>query len=163
LLDPTETLLQRQVQHQLMEVYNYQHCYAHETDPRIRLIWDEFLHMELEHLQLWGRMLAKYEGIEPEALFGDQLTVEFRFEENKDYIRKVLKQQMDLRQLDGQWVPKEDLPGDWPSSRYKQIVNADGIPSEEVVDLQASRQDPPERPGDELLARARDVALRIRA
>jgi rubrerythrin len=80
LLDPTETLLQRQVQHQLMEVYNYQHCYAHETDERIRLIWDEFLHMELEHLQLWGQMLAKYEGIEPEALFGDQLTVEFKFE-----------------------------------------------------------------------------------
>jgi hypothetical protein len=32
LLDPTETLLQRQVQHQLIEVYNYQHCHAHETD-----------------------------------------------------------------------------------------------------------------------------------
>jgi hypothetical protein len=47
--------------------------------------------MELEHLQLWGQMLLKYEGIEPEALFGDQLTVEFKFEENKDYIRKVLR------------------------------------------------------------------------
>jgi hypothetical protein len=162
LLDPTETLLQRQVQHQLMEVYNYQHCYAHETDPRIRLIWDEFLHMELEHLQLWGRMLAKYEGIEPEALFGDQLTVEFRFQENKDYIRKVLGQQMDLRQFGSQWLPKEDLPADWPSHRYKEIVNADGVPSEEVVDLQAARQDPPERPGDELLAQAREVALKIR-
>jgi hypothetical protein len=162
LLDPTETLLQRQVQHQLMEVYNYQHCYAHETDPRIRLIWDEFLHMELEHLQLWGQMLAKYEGIEPEALFGDQLTVEFKFEENKDYIRKVLDQQIDLRQFGGQWLPKQDLPADWPSHRYKEIVNADGIPSEEIVDLQASRQDPPERPGDELLARAREVALQIR-
>jgi hypothetical protein len=33
---------------------------------------------------------------------------------------------------------------------------------EEIVDLQASRQDPPERPGDELLARAREVALQIR-
>jgi hypothetical protein len=145
-----------------MEVYNYQHCYAHETDERIRLIWDEFLHMELEHLQLWGQMLAKYEGIEPEALFGDQLTVEFKFEENKSYIRKVLGQQIDLRQWGGQWLPKDELPADWPSHRYKEIVNADGIPSEEIVDLQLARQDPPERPGDELLARAREVALQIR-
>ena len=34
---------------------------------------------------------------------------------------------------------------DWPSHRYKEIVNADGIPSEEIVDLQLARQDPPER------------------
>jgi hypothetical protein len=145
-----------------MEVYNYQHCYAHETDERIRLIWDEFLHMELEHLQLWGQLLAKYEGIEPEALFGDQLTVEFKFEENKSYIRKVLAQQIDLRQWGGQWLPKDELPSDWPSHRYKELVNADGIPSEEIVDLQAARQDPPERPGDEVLARAREVALQLR-
>lgn len=83
-----------------MEVYNYQHCYAHETDERIRLIWDELLDMELEHLQLWG-----------------QLTVEFRFEENKSYIRKVLGQQIDLRQWGGQWLPKDELPADWPSHR----------------------------------------------
>jgi hypothetical protein len=95
---------------------------------------------------------TEYEGIEPEALFGDQLTVEFRFQENKDYIRKVLAQQIDLRQFGDQWLPKQDLPADWPSHRYK----------EEIVDLQASRQDPPERPGDELLATAREVALQIR-
>jgi hypothetical protein len=118
--------------------------------------------MELEHLQLWGQMLLKYEGIEPEALFGDQLTVEFKFEENKDYIRKVLSQQIDLCQFGDQWLPKDELPADWPSNRYKEIVNADGIPSEEIVDLQASRQDPPERPGDELLAKAREAALQIR-
>ena len=69
---------------------------------------------------------------------------------------------IDLRQFGDQWLPKQDLPADWPSHRYKEIVNADGIPSEEIVDLQASRQDPPERPGDELLAEAREVALQIR-
>ncbi|MDQ1617471.1 MAG: hypothetical protein QOE19_40 [Actinomycetota bacterium] len=162
LLDPTETLLQRQVQHQLMEVYNYQHCYAHETDERIRLIWDEFLHMELEHLQLWGQMLLKYEGIEPEALFGDTLTVEFRFQENQGYVRKVLEQQMDLRQWNSEWQDKADVSSEWPSHRYRDLVNADGVPSEEIVDLQAMRQDPPERPGDDLLARAREAALKIR-
>jgi hypothetical protein len=80
--------------------------------------------------------------------------VDFRFQENKDYIRKVLSQQMDW-QFGAQWLPKEELPADWPSRRYKELVNADGIPSEEIVDLQAARQDPPERPGDELLAGGR--------
>ncbi len=31
-------------------------------------------------------------------------------------------------------APKDELPADWPSNRYKEIVNADGIPSEEIVD-----------------------------
>src|SRR5690606_24353196 len=89
LLDPTETPLQRQVMHELMEVYNYFHCFESEPDLQIKHIWEEFLHMELEHLHLWGDMLRKYEGIEPEQLFGDEMTVEFKFDENKEYVRNV--------------------------------------------------------------------------
>jgi hypothetical protein len=70
------------------------------------------------------------------------MEVYFRFEENKSYIREVLGQQMDLRQWGGQWLPKSELPADWPSHRYKEIVNADGISSEEIVDLQAGAAGP---------------------
>ncbi len=38
-MDPMETPLERQVLHELMEVYNYFHCYEQETDQRIRAIW----------------------------------------------------------------------------------------------------------------------------
>ena len=162
LLDPNETRLERQVMHELMEVYNYLHCYAQETDPRIKRIWDEFLHMELTHLQLWGQMLRRYEGREPEALFGKTLTVEFKFQENKEYVRRVIERQRDLRQLDHGWTAMDQLPADWPSHRYRDLVNADGIPSEAIVDEQARRQKPIERPGDELLARARETAIRWR-
>jgi hypothetical protein len=43
LLDPTETMLERQVLHELMEVYNYLHCVQQETDERIRGV-SLFLH-----------------------------------------------------------------------------------------------------------------------
>jgi Mn-containing catalase len=161
LTDPSETWLERQVLHELMEVYNYQHCYEQETDPRLKGIWDEFLHMELTHLQLWGEMLKKYEGVEPEVLFGSQLTVEFKFQENKEYVRGVLAQQRDLREIGERWVMKDDLPRNWPSFGYQKTVNKDGVPSNEIVEQQAGQHDGrTEHPGDELLKRARDLALR---
>ena len=139
LVDPTETPLERMVLHELMEVYNYLHCFEQETDPRLKSVWDEFLHMELTHVQLWGEMLKKYEGIEPEVLFGPTLTVEFKFQENKEYVRGVLQQQRDLREVGPSWVMKDQLPRDWPSFAYQQIVNADGVPSEEIVREQSAR------------------------
>ena len=161
LLDPNETPLERQVLHELMEVYNYMHCYVQEPDRRIKQIWEEFLHMELTHLQLWGQMLRKYEGIEPEALFGRTLTVDFSFEENKPYVREVLERQRDVRLADRGFAHRDELPADWSSYRYREAVHAGGVPSEEIVAIQAERGAPIERPGDELLARARRMAQSI--
>ena len=75
------------------------------------------LHMELEHLQLWGAMLRRYEGRDPEELFGSKLAVDFKFQENKEYIRRVLDQQRDLRLVELGWVMQDALPADWPSAR----------------------------------------------
>lgn len=162
LLDPAETLLERQVFHQLMEVYNYYHCYTHESDPRIRDIWDEFLHMELAHLQMWGEMLKKYQGVEPEILFGRNIQVDFKFQENKEYVRRVLDRQRQVRLQDHGWAVKGELPRDWPSYRYQQMVNADGVPSEEIVDFKREAAGADGRPGDDLLSRARELALQFR-
>jgi hypothetical protein len=160
LLDPTESYLERQVLHELMEVYNYFHCYQNETDPRIRAIWDEFLHMELTHLQLWGDMLRHCEGVEPEALFGSELTVEFQFQENKEYVRQVLAQQRDLRLVPYGFTTLDQVPA--ATRQYQAIVNADGIPSEDIVDRQGLQPKEVVRPGDELLDRARELAVQAR-
>jgi hypothetical protein len=156
-------MLERQVLHELMEVYNYFHCYEQETDARLKGIWEEFLHMELTHAQLWGEMLRKYEGRDPEVVFGDKLTVEFKFQENKEYVRHVLQEQVNLREIGATWVDKSDLPRDWPSYSYQDRVNADGDPSEEMVDLQVSTHNGhAQHAGDDLLARARTMALEFR-
>jgi hypothetical protein len=162
LLDPAETHLERQVMHELMEVYNYYHCFEHETDSRIKSIWEQFLHYELEHLHLWADLYRKYEGVDPRDVFGEQMTVDFKFQENKDYLRMVLERQVDVREVDGVWMMKDDLPPDWPSLAYQAAVNGRGIPSEEISDLQARAAEPPERPGDELLERARSLAMEMR-
>jgi hypothetical protein len=161
LLDPTEMYLERQVQHELMEVYNYFHCYTHETDPRIKQIWEEFLAMELTHLHLWGEQLQRYQGVDPQVLFGGPLQVEFTFQSNKEYVRHVLERQRDLRLIEFGWAKKDDLPKDWASLRYQAIVNADGVPSEEITRRQFQERRPVERPGDELLARARTLSLEL--
>lgn len=158
LMDPTETPLQRQLLHNMVEVYNYYHCMEQETDPRVKEIWEEFLQMELGQMHAWGDMLRKYEGIEPQALFGESLTVEFKFQENKEYIRTVLEKQKDLRMLDEGFAHKDELPAGWPSFAYQELMNGDGVPSEEVVTTGGMSKQT-ERPGDELLARARDAAM----
>src|SRR5690606_21716535 len=97
-------------------------------------------------------------------LFGNELVVDFLFDENKDYIRNVLQQQVHLREIGWRWVDKNSLPDSWPSYEYQRTVNADGIPSEEIVDLQleAHADGAAPHPGDELLERARRIALDLR-
>jgi hypothetical protein len=159
-MDPAETPLQRQVLHELMEVYNYFHCLEQEPDQRLKAIWDQFLHMELEHLRLWGDMLRKYEGIEPQVMFGEELTVDFRFEENKDFVRRVLEEQHQLRLLpDGGWTTVDKLPSDWASFEYLEKVNAAGVPSNRVMELYKTNG----RQGDDLMERARAMAGELAA
>jgi hypothetical protein len=124
--------------------------------------------MELTHLQLWAEMMKKYEGRDPAELFGKTLTVDFKFTENKEYIRRTLERQRDVRELplplDGgpNWMMKDQLPKDWPSYAYQGIVNADGSPSEEIVDRQRREARRTERPGNDLLERARELAVQAR-
>jgi hypothetical protein len=107
-------------------------------------------------------MLRRCEGVEPEVLFGQELTVEFKFTENKDFVRQVLQQQRDLRLMPGgAWTTRDQLPADWPSYQYLQIVDADGIPSQQIMQQQEQRASQGQRPGDELLQRAREVAEQL--
>jgi hypothetical protein len=116
--------------------------------------------MELEHLRLWGDMLRKYEGIEPQVLFGEELTVDFRFEENKDFVRRVLEEQHQLRLLpDGGWTTVDRLPSDWASFEYMKKVNAAGVPSNRVMELYKTNG----RQGDDLMERARAMAGELAA
>lgn len=161
LIDPTETPLERQVLHEMMEVYNYFHCYTHEVDSRIKAIWEEFLQMELTHLHLWGEQLMKHEGRDPQELFGKTMTVDFRFQENKEYVRRVVEEQRELRLIEYGWATRDDSPA--ATKKYQEMVNQGGIPSEEILmrQMQQRRNIPNVRPGDELLERARDIARQI--
>lgn len=94
------------------------------------------------------------------SLFGEDLHVAFWFQSNREYVRRVLEKQRDLRLADHAWKRKGDLPGSWPSYQYQHIANADGVPSEEIVDLQQGSD--AKVTGEEVLARARQLAVELR-
>jgi hypothetical protein len=135
LLDPLESWLVQEVFHQYNECYLYHSFMSHETDPRVKAIWELHLNMELEHLRLACELLRRCEGIEPEEILPKTLPDPLRFEPNKAYIRHVLATQVDLRTLGTDFVPLERLPQDALYFEYQRAVHGDGpVPSEQVIE-----------------------------
>lgn len=135
-MDPNETWLERWVMHEFMEVANYYTCYETEVDPRIKSIWDTFLAYELEHLRLAAEALKRVEGRDAEEICGNELPTPATFETNREYVTKVLMETGELRLIpDGQWAKIAELPSDWLSYHYQDLVNAPKSPSEGILDL----------------------------
>jgi hypothetical protein len=137
LADPTETWLERWVLHEYTECANYYACLETEVDPRIKGLWELFLSYELEHLRMAGEALRRLQGKDPEELMGTEgLPTPATFEENREYVTKVIEEQSDLRLVrGGKWATLDELPADWPSYSYQAAVHADGAASETVVRL----------------------------
>jgi len=133
LLDPTASWFEQEVMHQYNECYLYYSFMQQESDPRIKQIWELHLNMELEHLRLACEMLRKYDKRDPEEFLPKSLPEPVRFEQNKEYIRQVLASQVNLTSLDTEFVPVEQLPKDARYFEYQRIVNAGGVPSEQVI------------------------------
>jgi len=96
------------------------------------------------------------------VLFGQELTVEFKFEENKEFVRDVLDKQHKLRLMPDGWTTVEKLPDSWPSFAYQRKVNGEGVPSNRVMSLfQVDVGGKDGRAGDELLSRARNMATKL--
>jgi hypothetical protein len=135
LLDPLDTWLKQLLFHEYNEVYLYWSMLQQETDRRIKAIWELHLEMELGQLQVACDLLRRLEGVEPEELLPPELPdTPVSFEPNKDYVRKILEAQVDLRADGLDYVPLSDLPAGHRYFDYQAIVNAGGTPSEEVID-----------------------------
>ena len=132
--DPSQTWLERAALKQVNEAYNYFSCWQTETDPRIKALWEQFYRMELEHIQQIGQLLQQYEGKDIRAMFPADISPLVVFESNKDYVRDIVKAQRDLQPFHMDFVPREQLPPDWASYRYAEIVNREGVPSQQVVE-----------------------------
>jgi hypothetical protein len=135
LLDPLDTWLKQLVFHEYNEAYLYWSMMQNEQDRRIRSIWELHLEMEIGQLHAACDLLRKFEGIEPEQILPPALPdTPVTFEPNKEYVREILASQIDLRTDGLDYVFDQDLPDDHPSRRYREVVNAGGVPSEMVID-----------------------------
>ena len=134
LLDPNASWLEQEVLHQYNECYLYYSFMQQESDRRIKQIWELHLNMEIEHLRVACDLLRQYEKRDPEEFLPQSLPETMRFEENKDYIRQVLADQVNLTTQDTEFVPVEQLPEDARYFQYQKTVNAGGVPSEQVIE-----------------------------
>jgi hypothetical protein len=80
-------------------------------------------------------LLRRFEGVEPEEILPPELPdTPVTFEPNKEYVRQVLAEQVDLRADGLAYVAVQDLPSDHRYFEYQRTVNAGGAPSELVID-----------------------------
>lgn len=134
LLDPTTSWLQQEVLHQYNECYMYYSFLQNETHPRIRELWDTHLAMELGQLHVACDLLRKYEKRDAQEFLPAELPEPVRFESNKDYVRGLLAEQVDLTGDMTDYVYLDKLPADSRYHQYQHAVHGNGpIPSEQVI------------------------------
>jgi rubrerythrin len=131
LVNPEETLLEQWLLHEATEVYNYYSCVQQESNPRIKAIWERFLDYELGHFHRVASLFKKYEGRDPAEVLAPDLPEPISFTSQRDFVRQVLKQEVDLRANGTQYVDKSQESA--ASLAYRNAINADGSPSEAVA------------------------------
>lgn len=99
LVDPGETWWERLVNHEYNECYLYHSFMETESDPRIRAIWELHLNMELEHLHAACELMRTYDGRDPASVLAPELPTPVTFEPNKQFVRDLLANQVDLTKL----------------------------------------------------------------
>ncbi|MCL5291491.1 MAG: hypothetical protein M1548_03050 [Actinobacteria bacterium] len=132
--DPNETWLEKTLLLQAVEAYNYWSCLQTEPDPKLKVVWEEFYRYELEHIRIVGELLEKYEGRSAKDLIPESVEPLIVFEPNKEYVDQVVKDQINLRPYNKEFVDISELPADWLSHEYSRTVNTGGIPSEMVIE-----------------------------
>ena len=92
LKDPNCTWLECWVMHEYTECYLYYSMKEQETCDEIKKIWEEHFEMEVAHLKVALSYLKKYENKDVKDLFVDPCFPKLLiFGENKEYVRKVIK------------------------------------------------------------------------
>lgn len=130
IIDPDETWLEKWVMHEACEVYNYYGCMEQESNPRIRAIWERFVDYELGHLALAMELFKKHEKRDPAEIMPETLPAPIPFDTQREFVRKTLAQEVDLRADGTEIVPKEKESR--LSVEYRKQVNSEGSPSELV-------------------------------
>jgi rubrerythrin len=128
IIDPNETWLEKWLLHEANEVYNYRSCAESETNPRLRALWERFADYEMGHLQHVAGLFKKYENRDPEELLPDKLPKLIDYRSQRDFVRKVLAREVDLRAKGTDFVPRDEESQ--ASRAYRDQLNADGSPSE---------------------------------
>ena len=136
LIDANETMYEKWLIHELTEASCYYNCYLDETDERLKLLWEEMCQMEIAHLQCAIKVFQEKEKKDAAEIIGDKLILPCSFKSQKDYVNEIIKKEVNKRLIeDGKFANITNLPDDWASYNVQNIVNLDGAPSEQAINL----------------------------
>jgi rubrerythrin len=130
LQDPDESFLEKWLIHEAMEVYAYHSCMEQEENPRIKAIWERFLDYEQGHLHLVSELFKKYERRDPAEILGGSVPRLIQFKSQREFVRKTLAEEMDLRTKGHDYVDKKHEGH--ASLNYRNHMNSEGVPAEAV-------------------------------
>ncbi|MDR0849970.1 MAG: hypothetical protein LBN07_00605 [Christensenellaceae bacterium] len=136
LKDPNCTWLENWLMHEYTECYLYYSMMQDETDPHIKKIWEEHFQMEVSHLKHVAKLLEKYEkkkvsGVIPNPEFPRLL----KFGENKEYIRRVLKDTVWITSDRENYIDARKLTANADFFKYNKAVNdsPDDVASHQII------------------------------
>jgi hypothetical protein len=150
IIDPTETWMEKWLLHEANEVYNYWSCLEQEEDPRVKEVWERFVAYELGHLHFVMELMKKFEKRDPAELLPRTLPQPIQYRSQRQFVRKVLAAEVDLRAVGSAFVPADEEGGE--SQDYRNQLNSEGSPSEIIAAGYKWR------PGTELTARGSELA-----
>lgn len=96
LIDPTQTWLESLLLHEYTECYLYYSFYMDELCPNTKSLWELHLTQEIAHLHKAAEMLKKYENKDWSQIVTAQFPKLLQFHDTRDYVRKVLAEQIEL-------------------------------------------------------------------
>lgn len=131
MLDPHETWLEQWLLHEATECYNYYSCVEQETSHHVKAIWERFLDYELGHFHMVCELFQQIERRDPAAIITTDFAAPLEFRSQREFVRKVLVNEVHFRANGINIVPKVQESAD--SRQYRQRLNADGSPSEAVA------------------------------
>jgi hypothetical protein len=131
MLDPNESWLEQWVLHEANECYNYYSCVEQETNHHVKAIWERFLDYELGHFHMACEFFKNYEKRDPSEIILNDFAAPLPFRSQRDFVRKVLHGEVNLRTSGTQFVPRAQESA--ASLAYRNRLNLDGSPSDAVA------------------------------
>ena len=127
LIDPRESALEKLLLHEACEAYNYWSCLVSEEDPRISTIWERMLDYELGHVHHVAQLFEQYERRDAHEIIGDPIRSPISYEPHREFVREVLRREVQLGANGKQLVDREDEPE--RTRQYRARLNAKEQPS----------------------------------
>jgi hypothetical protein len=128
MLNPDESPLEKLLIQEAAEVFNYYGCMQQETNARVKAIWERFLDYELGHFHVAAQLMRDIEGRDPQEVLGTTVLPQpIEFASHREFVRKVLANEEDMRKNGTQFVERSAEGA--TSLEYRNEVNSMGSPS----------------------------------